>query len=65
MLYETYARTDELLQINIEDLDLAGRCCQVKSKGAKPAPAAAAPPTPNMSSNPSTATAAPRGCCPG
>jgi hypothetical protein len=31
MLYETCARTDELLQINIEDLDLAGRCCQVIS----------------------------------
>ncbi|MFD4460081.1 tyrosine-type recombinase/integrase [Nocardia sp. NPDC058480] len=36
MLYETFARIDELLQINIEDLDLAGRCCPVKSKGAKP-----------------------------
>ncbi|WP_152104003.1 site-specific integrase, partial [Rhodococcus aetherivorans] len=36
MLYETCARTEELLQVNIEDLDLAGRCCPVKSKGAKP-----------------------------
>ncbi|MEV6324007.1 site-specific integrase [Nocardia sp. NPDC051787] len=36
MLYETCARTEELLQLNIEDLDLAGRCARVKSKGAKP-----------------------------
>ncbi|MEV4127216.1 hypothetical protein [Nocardia sp. NPDC049707] len=36
MLYETCARTDELLGINIEDLDLPGRCAPVKSKGAKP-----------------------------
>ncbi|TSD93274.1 site-specific integrase [Skermania sp. ID1734] len=36
MLYETCARTEELLQLNIEDLDLAGRCAPVKSKGAKP-----------------------------
>lgn len=36
MLYETCARTEELLQVNIEDLDLAGRCAPVKSKGAKP-----------------------------
>ncbi len=36
MLYETCARTEELLQVNIEDLDQAGRCCPVKSKGAKP-----------------------------
>jgi integrase len=36
MLYETCARTEELLQINIEDLNLAGRCAPVKSKGAKP-----------------------------
>lgn len=26
MLYETCARTEELLGLNIEDLDLAGRC---------------------------------------
>jgi site-specific recombinase XerD len=36
MLYETCARTEELLQLNIEDLDLAGRCARVKSKGAEP-----------------------------
>lgn len=36
MLYETCARAEELLEVNIEDLDLAGRCCLVKSKGARP-----------------------------
>ncbi|MGW4720459.1 tyrosine-type recombinase/integrase [Nocardia sp. NPDC004260] len=36
MLYETCARAEELLQLNIEDLDLASRCARVKSKGAKP-----------------------------
>ncbi|MFF7944881.1 site-specific integrase [Nocardia gamkensis] len=36
MLYETCARTEELLQVNIEDLDLPGRCALVKGKGAKP-----------------------------
>ncbi|MFJ1455603.1 site-specific integrase [Nocardia sp. N2S4-5] len=36
MLYETCARAEELLQLNIEDLDQAGRCAGVKSKGAKP-----------------------------
>ncbi|MEU1522730.1 site-specific integrase [Nocardia rhamnosiphila] len=36
MLYETCARAKELLQINIEDLDIAARCAPVKSKGAKP-----------------------------
>jgi integrase len=35
MLYETAARAEELLTLNIEDLDLAGRRCQVKAKGAK------------------------------
>ncbi len=38
MLYETCARADELLQVNIEDLDPVGRCCPVKSKGAHPPP---------------------------
>ena len=36
MLYETCTRAEELLEVNIEDLDLAGRCCPVKSKGARP-----------------------------
>ncbi|WP_225860917.1 tyrosine-type recombinase/integrase [Streptomyces triticiradicis] len=35
MLYETAARSDEILALNIEDLDFAGRRCQVKAKGAK------------------------------
>ncbi|MFE9432299.1 tyrosine-type recombinase/integrase [Streptomyces sp. NPDC006640] len=35
MLYETAARSDEILSLNIEDLDLAGRRAQVKAKGAK------------------------------
>ena len=35
-LYETCARTEELRQVSIEDLDLASRCCPLKSKGAKP-----------------------------
>ncbi|WP_158942725.1 hypothetical protein [Streptomyces sp. ERV7] len=35
MLYETVARADELLGVNIEDLNLAARQCPVKVKGAK------------------------------
>ena len=34
MLFETAARVDELLGVNIEDLDLTGRRCPVKAKGA-------------------------------
>jgi integrase len=36
MLYETAARSEEILSVNIEDLDLPGRTCPVKAKGAKP-----------------------------
>ncbi|GAA2459075.1 hypothetical protein GCM10010433_71550 [Streptomyces pulveraceus] len=36
MLYETCARSEEILDVNIEDLDLAGRRAPVKSKGAEP-----------------------------
>ncbi|WP_236567503.1 hypothetical protein [Nocardia sp. CY41] len=36
MLYGICARAEELLQVNIEDLDLTGRCAPVKSKGVKP-----------------------------
>ncbi|GGU64680.1 hypothetical protein GCM10010211_32180 [Streptomyces albospinus] len=36
MLYETCARSEEVLDVNIEDLDLAGRRCPVKAKGAQP-----------------------------
>ncbi|MEV0089505.1 hypothetical protein [Saccharopolyspora sp. NPDC050642] len=35
MLYETAARADEILGLNIEDLDLAGRRAPVKAKGAR------------------------------
>jgi site-specific recombinase XerD len=35
MLYETAARIEEILEFNIEDLDLAGRRCPVKAKGAR------------------------------
>ncbi|MEV4357986.1 hypothetical protein [Nonomuraea sp. NPDC049625] len=34
MLYGTCARSEEIL--DVEDLDLAGRRCPVKSKGAQP-----------------------------
>ncbi|MFC9331876.1 tyrosine-type recombinase/integrase [Kitasatospora sp. NPDC057015] len=33
MLYETCARSEEVLDVNVEDLDLAGRRCPVKAKG--------------------------------
>ncbi|MEV0222258.1 site-specific integrase [Streptomyces sp. NPDC050704] len=36
MLYETAARSEEILGVNIEELDLAGRRAPVKAKGAKP-----------------------------
>ncbi|GAA2607204.1 MULTISPECIES: site-specific integrase [Streptomyces] len=35
MLYETAGRAEEILGVNIEDLDLAGRRCPVKAKGAR------------------------------
>jgi integrase len=35
MLYETAARAQEILGVNIEDLDFAGRRCPVKAKGAR------------------------------
>lgn len=35
MLYETCARVEEILGVNIEDLDLAARRCPVKAKGAR------------------------------
>ncbi|WP_435616132.1 tyrosine-type recombinase/integrase [Streptomyces coelicoflavus] len=36
MLYETVARAEEILGVNIEELDLAARRAPVKAKGAKP-----------------------------
>jgi integrase len=35
MLYETAGRAEEILGVNIEELDLAGRRCAVKAKGAR------------------------------
>lgn len=35
MLYETAGRADEILGVNIEELDFAGRRCPVKAKGAR------------------------------
>jgi hypothetical protein len=35
MLYGTAARAEEILGVNIEDLDFAGRRCLVKAKGAR------------------------------
>ncbi|MFG2227897.1 tyrosine-type recombinase/integrase [Streptomyces sp. NPDC048644] len=35
MLYETAARAEEILGVNVEDLDLAARRCPVKAKGAR------------------------------
>ena len=36
MLYETVARAEEILGVNIEELDLAARRAPVKAKGSKP-----------------------------
>ncbi len=35
MLYETAGRAEEVLGVNIEELDFAGRRCPVKAKGAR------------------------------
>jgi site-specific recombinase XerD len=35
MLYETAARIEEILDVNIEDLNVAGRRCLAKAKGAR------------------------------
>ncbi|MFF6866344.1 tyrosine-type recombinase/integrase [Streptomyces ardesiacus] len=35
MLYETAGRAEEILGVNIDDLDFAGRRCPVKAKGAR------------------------------
>lgn len=36
MLYETWARSEEILDVNVEDLDLVSRRCPVKAKGSQP-----------------------------
>ncbi|MET8331893.1 hypothetical protein [Streptomyces sp. NPDC005181] len=35
MLYETAARAEEILGVDIDDLDFAGRRCPVKAKGVR------------------------------
>ncbi|PBC69532.1 hypothetical protein BX265_6858 [Streptomyces sp. TLI_235] len=35
MLYETAARAEEILSVNIEDLDLPGRCGSVRVNSAR------------------------------
>ena len=35
MLYETAGRAEEILGVDIEDLDFAGRRCRVRAKGAR------------------------------
>jgi integrase len=35
MLYETAGRSDEILGLNLEEMDFAGRRCPVKAKGAR------------------------------
>lgn len=39
MPYETAGRSEEILGVNIEDLDFAGRRCPVQAKGASRSPA--------------------------
>ena len=63
MLYDTAARAQEILGVNIEDLDFAGRRCPVKAKGARTRPAAAARCARTTCWRPSTGTPAPPGCC--
>jgi integrase len=36
MLYETAARAEEILSINVEDLDMAGRCAPVQAYNTRP-----------------------------
>jgi integrase len=36
MIYEACARAEEVLDVSVEDLDLVGRRCRVKAKGAQP-----------------------------
>ncbi len=64
MLYETCARSEEILDVNIEELDLAGR----RARGRPRAPlcgAGAAGPARTSRWRPCTGTLAPPGSCPG
>nr|WP_241787888.1 hypothetical protein [Streptomyces sp. PRh5] len=66
MLYETVARAEEILGVNIEELDLAGRRAPVKAKRAPGRGRAAAAPRARSSCwSPCTGTPAPPACCPG
>ncbi|SEU36367.1 Phage integrase family protein [Nonomuraea wenchangensis] len=63
MLYETVARAEEILLLNIEDLDFAGRRALVKARGAQSRPAAAARPAPCWTSTPRCTERAQAGIC--
>ncbi|HEY9472252.1 MAG TPA: hypothetical protein VIS06_00210 [Mycobacteriales bacterium] len=64
MLYETAGRAEEILGVNIEDLDFAGRRCPVKAKGARTKAAAGARLARTTCWSPCTGMPVPLGCCP-
>ena len=65
MLYETAARVEEILSLNIEDLDFAGRRAQVKARAPGLGPGAAGRRARPSCWRPCTGTQAPPGFCPG
>ncbi|GAA3043387.1 hypothetical protein GCM10010448_27780 [Streptomyces glomeratus] len=66
MLYETVARAEEILGVNIEEPDLAGRRAPVKAKGALPRIRRRGAPRARTSYwRPCIGTPALPGCCPG
>lgn len=65
MLYETVARAEEILGVNIEELDLAARRAPVKAKGSKPRTRRRGARARTTSWSPCTGTPAPPACCPG
>ncbi|GAA4982634.1 hypothetical protein [Actinopolymorpha pittospori] len=65
MLYETVARSEEVLGVNIEELDLAGRRAPVKAKGAQPGTRRRGARARSSCWRPCTGTWARLGCCPG
>lgn len=64
MLYETVARSEEILGVNIEELDLAGRRAPVMAKGARPRTRRRGAARSSCWS-PCSGTPAPPACCPG
>jgi integrase/recombinase XerC len=64
MLYETCAHSDEVLDVNTEDLDLAGRRCPVKAKGAQPKVRRRGTARSDYGWRRCSGTPAPPGCCP-